>query len=156
MYDFPQTSENMPNKVAQKLQLYDRMMVLRKARRETVDEFAKALGTTAASIRAYKLNPKREPRPKTIRKLEELEAMLDKPSTASESVESVPASTKFDEPKNLVHSIEAGPNTMQRLERIQKLAEDNRTTLLNLKTQVEQIFEVLAQLTDERIKRKRA
>ena len=156
MYNFAQVRENMPNKVATNLRLYDRMMALKKARRETVEEFAKVLGTTAASIRAYKLNPEREARPRTIRKLEELEALLGKPSSVAASREPFESPSRMETASKNVHSIEAGPQTMIRLAKLQALAEDNRADIIQIKRQIEHLVELLGQPSREPEKRKRA
>lgn len=65
--------ENKANLVMKKLTLHDRILALSKARLETIEETAFALGISSGSIRAYKAHPEMQPRPKVLRKLAELE-----------------------------------------------------------------------------------
>ena len=146
----------MPNLGTKKFGLYQRILELSKARMESLEETALALGVTTASIRAYKLNEDREARPKVMRRLVELETALRNPSSAAAGREPFESPSTMETASKKVHSIEAGPNTMQRLTRLQQVAEDNRADIIQIKRQLEQLIELLGQQSKEPEKRKRA
>lgn len=140
--------------------LYERILSLAKARLESVEETALALSISAGSIRAYKAYPKREPRPKVLRRLEELEAQVLEGLLAGPSSRVPPFRNAFDRgaytARHAGESSQSGHTPMQRIEVIQRMAEENAENIEQIKEMLGRLLEVASQLVPEKDKKRRA
>lgn len=145
----------MTTNVGTDSELHRRIVALARARRESIEEVAVALGVTPASIRAYKRSTERQPRPKTMRRLEELEESArgvtgDRMAFRDTFDRRAYTSGQAGEPQ------QAGRTPTQRIEAIQILAQRSAADIVDIKDLLRKINETLNELLAEKIKTRRA
>lgn len=130
-------------------ELYERILALAKARTESIEEIANTLGISTATVRSYKSVRDREPRPRLLRRLEELEGLLLGGQSKHREVRESLTSTEYSR-DTWSKPFPEVQSPMQRITIIQNLAELNRIDILAIKQTIEKLVEVISDLKENR------